>query len=68
MEVPRITVKELKEKLDRGEGVALLDVRNPTAWSRSDVRLPGAVRIAIDDLDSRADAFDRTKDVVAYCT
>ncbi len=68
MEVPRITVKELKGKLDRGEGVALLDVRNPTAWAKSDVRLPGALRIAMDDLDSRADAFDRSRDVVAYCT
>ena len=68
MEVQKITVKELKEKLDRGEAVTILDVRNPTAWANSDVRLPGAVRIAMDDLDSMAEAFDRTKDVVAYCT
>ena len=68
MDVPRITVKDLKEKLDRGEAVALLDVRNPTAWAKSDVRLPGAVRIAMDDLDSRAEAFDPAMDVVAYCT
>jgi rhodanese-related sulfurtransferase len=68
MEVPRITVKELKEKLDRGEAVALLDVRNPTAWVNSDVRLPGAVRIAMDDLDSRAEDFDHAMTVVAYCT
>ncbi len=68
MEVPRITVKELKEKLDGGEDVTILDVRNPTAWANSDVRLPGALRIVMDDLDSRAEAFDRAKTVVAYCT
>jgi rhodanese-related sulfurtransferase len=68
MEVARITVKELKEKLDRGDGVVLLDVRNPIAWAKSDLRLPGALRIAIDDLDSRAKAFDHAQAVVAYCT
>ena len=68
MEVPRITVKELKKKLDGEDEVVILDVRNPTAWANSDLRLPGALRIAMDDLDSRSEAFDPGKAVVAYCT
>ncbi len=68
MEVQKITVKELKGKLDSGERVGLLDVRNPTAWAGSDVKLPGALRIAMDDLDARSEAFDPAAAVVAYCT
>ncbi len=68
MEVAKITVKELKAKLDSGERVGLLDVRNPTAWGDSDVKLPGALRIAMDDLDARSEVFNPAFAVVAYCT
>ncbi len=40
-----ITPSELKEKLDRGEDVILLDVREPQEWDIS--RLQGATRIPL---------------------
>lgn len=43
-EVPRISAEELKHKLDKGENVAILDVRTEHAYTSSSVRLPGALR------------------------
>ncbi len=68
MSAPRITVEELKRKLDEGAGLLLLDVRNPKAWAGSDVKLPGAVRIPMAEFDLRSGELDSTKEVVAYCT
>lgn len=66
-DVPRITRDDLKAKLDRNEDFTLLDVRAPGDYDRSDVKLPGAIRVTLDELPSRAGEFDRDKEAVAYC-
>jgi rhodanese-related sulfurtransferase len=68
MKAPRISIAELKAKLEGGEDVLPLDVRNPTDYAASDVKLPGAVRMPDDELDMRSDELDRSSEVVAYCT
>ncbi len=68
MNAPKITVEDLKRKLDEGEELLILDVRNPKAWGGSDQQLPGAVRIPMAEFDSRSDELDPVKEVVAYCT
>ena len=64
----RISVEDARGLLDRGEPVVFLDVRNPQAWASSDVKLPGAIRIALDELPARASELPRGGHVVAYCT
>jgi rhodanese-related sulfurtransferase len=68
MKVSKITVEELKQKLDRGTELLILDVRNPTAWGGSDVQLPGALRIPMDEFEVRADELDPALEAMAYCT
>ncbi len=68
MKVPRITKEELKAKLDRGEDILIIDVRNETDYGKSNVKIPGAIRVTVDELDFRADEFDRNHEVVTYCT
>jgi hypothetical protein len=36
METTRITVDEVKQRMDRGEQFAFVDSRNPQAWAESD--------------------------------
>jgi rhodanese-related sulfurtransferase len=43
--VQRITKEQLKERLDRGEKPAILDVRLKYAYEHSTVKLPGAIRV-----------------------
>ena len=67
-EVPRMALRTLKGKLDRGEPVTLIDARTDESWEGSDVMLPGALRIRLDDLESRLDEVPRKGTIVAYCT
>lgn len=68
MKIPRITRDELRERLDRGEDILLLDVRNSEDYGLSSKKLPGAVRIPVEELEGRVDELDRTKEIVVYCT
>jgi len=67
-EVPRITAQGLKKKMDSGEGVTIIDVRNPQAWAQSDTMIPDAIRIPLDQLDDSVSRIPRNSTVVAYCT
>jgi rhodanese-related sulfurtransferase len=64
----RIPVDEARRLLDDGQPVVFVDVRNPQAWAASDVKLPGAIRIALDELPARAGELPRRGPVVTYCT
>lgn len=66
--VNRVTVDEVKARLDRGEPIAFLDVRNPQAWGEADTRLPGAIRVPADEAERHLDEIPRDRAVVTYCT
>lgn len=68
MTAPRITREEVKRKLDTKEDFVLLDVRNPVDYGKSTVKIPGAVRIPVDELEGRLAELDPAREVVAYCT
>ena len=63
----RITVKQLKEKLDRRDPVLILDARSGNAYLGSQVRLPGALHVPADRLESTLDKLPRDKEIVVYC-
>lgn len=66
--VNRVTVDEVKARLDRGEPIAFLDDRNPQAWGEADTRLPGAIRVPADEVERHLDEIPRDRAVVTYCT
>ncbi len=68
MEATRVTVDEVKERMDRGEQFAFVDSRNPKAWSESDQKLPDAFRVPADELDQHLDEIPRDRTVITYCT
>ncbi|MBI5492749.1 MAG: hypothetical protein HY893_07435 [Deltaproteobacteria bacterium] len=67
-EVPRITVQELKARLDRGEGITVVDVRSPGSYNSSKVRIKGAIRISPEEIRPRAYELPMGKEIVLYCT
>lgn len=67
-ELKRITVKEVKERMDKGEPILFVDTRNPHDWSESDVKLPGALRIHFSELEKHLDKLPRDRSIVTYCT
>jgi hypothetical protein len=68
-EAPLTTVQELRKRLDRGEPITVLDVRQQAAAEGGDPRqLPGAVVMAPDTVADRWSELPKEKPVVAYCT
>jgi len=68
MEATRITVDEVKERMDRGEQFTFVDSRNPTAWAQSDQKLPRAIRVPADEIQQHLNEIPRDRAVVTYCT
>ena len=66
--VPRITVQELKVKMDKGEDVVIIDVRLGREYEDSKIRMKGAIRIPIVQLEARSKELPRDKEIVTYCT
>jgi hypothetical protein len=64
----RITVDEVRKRMEAGEDFVLIDTRNPQAWSQSDVKLPEAIRLPLDNYDENLSKIPKDKPVVAYCT
>jgi len=68
MEAERITVEELKKKMDSGEEVAVLDIRSKFDYMKSDVRIPGSIRVHVNTLLQRLGELNPAILTVAYCT
>ena len=68
MEATRVTVDEVKERMDRGEPLFFVDTRNPAAWGESDSKLPGALHVPANELNEHLDEIPRDRTVITYCT
>lgn len=60
-----ITPKELKERLDKGEQVLLLDVREP--WEHSLAKIEGSTLIPLGTLPQSMEKLDKGAEIIAYC-
>lgn len=66
MDVPRMDKMTLRNKLDAGEQIVVVDARSEEDWQKSDVKLPGAIRVSPDSLDDITQVGDANA-VVVYC-
>jgi molybdopterin/thiamine biosynthesis adenylyltransferase/rhodanese-related sulfurtransferase len=62
-----LTVLQLKEALDRGDKITLLDVREPYEWDIGNLGPQGAAIIPLGELPRRFSEIDSNADVVVYC-
>ncbi len=60
-----VSASELKNALDAGEDIVLLDCRSPAEYKQ--VRLPGATLIPLGQLRDRVSDIPRDKPVVCFC-
>ncbi len=68
MEIKRISVTEVKKRLDKGEPIFFIDTRNSTAYGESDIKIPGAVRLHYSELEQHLDELPRDRLIIPYCT
>lgn len=64
----RITVDELRKRMEKGEDFVVVDTRNPQAWAQSDVKLPEAIRVPAENPDQFLSDIPKEKPIVTYCT
>ncbi|OLB83959.1 MAG: molybdenum cofactor biosynthesis protein MoeB, partial [Acidobacteriales bacterium 13_2_20CM_2_55_5] len=62
--VPEIQVEELKRRLDAGEDVFVLDVREPHEYQICNI---GGHLIPLGDLPKRVHELDSSREIVAHC-
>jgi 3-mercaptopyruvate sulfurtransferase SseA len=65
-EVPRVAPSVLKERLDAGEGVLVVDARSSGEYAEA--HIPGAISVPLSDLEGRLDELPRDQEIVFYCT
>ncbi len=62
--VPEITPRELKARLDRGDDLFILDVREPHEYQICNL---GGHLIPLGDLPQRVSELDSSREIVAHC-
>ena len=62
--VPEIQVEELKRRLDTGEDIFVLDVREPHEYQICNI---GGYLIPLGDLPKRVHELDSSREIVAHC-
>jgi rhodanese-related sulfurtransferase len=63
----KVTVDEVKRRMDRGESLILLDNRDSKVWAASNVKLPGALHVSPDDVKTRLKDLPRNTSIITYC-
>lgn len=68
LRVARIEPSELNRLLERGDEVAVIDLRGSMVLEYQPIRIPGAFVMNVEDLETRHSEIPRDRDVVLYCT
>jgi membrane protein DedA with SNARE-associated domain len=68
LRISRITVDELKKKLDSGEKLVIVDLRHSMEFEADPETIPGAFRMDAKELEEKNDRLPRDREVILYCT
>jgi len=66
-DVPTITAPELRARLERGDRLRIIDVREPHEWEIVNLEDQGAELIPLDTLLERMGELDLTEEIVLQC-
>lgn len=65
-EVPRISIEEVKAKLDAGTNIVIVDSRSKTSYEKS--HITGAISIPLANMAEPYSYLDGYNEVIFYCT
>ncbi len=68
LRIARISVEELKQKLDNGEKLVIVDLRDTDDFESEPELIPGALHIDASEFKANRDLLPDEKDVILYCT
>jgi len=68
LRIARITVEELKDKIDTGEQVTIVDLRHSLDFEAEPETIPGALHMEAKELEQNGNRLPRDGEVVLFCT
>jgi len=68
LEKSRISTPELKEMLDQGQEVIIVDLRSDLRYDADGAKIPGAIHIPPREFEARYEEIPAGRPVVMYCT
>jgi membrane protein DedA with SNARE-associated domain/rhodanese-related sulfurtransferase len=68
LKTARITVAELRQKLEAGENPVILDLRSKAELERDPSVIQGSVHLVLDEVEKRRHEFPHDRDIVVYCS
>jgi membrane protein DedA with SNARE-associated domain/rhodanese-related sulfurtransferase len=67
LRIARITPEELKEKIDGGEDVIIVDLRHSIEFEAQPETIPGALHMDAAELEEASEAIPRDREIVLFC-
>lgn len=67
LKIARITPEELKEKMDAGEDVIIVDLRHTLDFEAQPESIPGALHMDAAELEEAYEAIPRDREIVLFC-
>jgi rhodanese-related sulfurtransferase len=67
LKIARITPEELKEKIDAGEDVLVVDLRHSLDFEANPETIPGALHIDAADLEEAYEVIPRDREIILFC-
>jgi len=67
MEPIKLSAGEVKARMDRGERFVFVDVRRLKEWIEAGSRLPGAIRMASDEVEEHLKEVPLGRTIITYC-
>lgn len=68
LRIARVTVEELKQKIDAGEEIVIVDLRHSLDFEADPQTIPGAFHMDAKELEEKNDRLPRDREVILYCT
>jgi membrane protein DedA with SNARE-associated domain/rhodanese-related sulfurtransferase len=67
LKIARITPEELKEKIDAGEDVLIVDLRHSLDFDANPETIPGALHVDAADLEEAFEVIPRDREIILFC-
>ncbi|MGB7281937.1 MAG: rhodanese-like domain-containing protein, partial [Candidatus Acidiferrum sp.] len=68
LRIARITVEELKHKIDIGEELVIVDLRHSLDFEADPETIPGAFRVDAKELEEKDELLPHDREIILYCT
>ncbi len=67
LKIARISPEELKEKIDAGENILVVDLRHALDFDANPETIPGALHVDAAELEEASEVIPRDREIVLFC-